>query len=317
MAAANFARGIIGNLGVKLLALLVAVAIWFNAIGQREDERTFQVPLMFVNVSDSLTVTGRVPDVAELVITGTRRDLLLMGFKRITVAVNMNRAMPGRFSQRLSVSDVLLPPGVEQRSVRINAPLLIDVSLERVMAKRVRVAVSLTGNLPGEQLLSTVPESVPGWVMVKGAESAVKPLEKVFTRPIDLGKIRESVEREVDLDYNTDVFDCEPTKVFVAVYVSERSRRVLAHIPPTILVDHVDFVTEVFPNTVSLSLEGPSALLDTLSSRDVSILVDLSGKPMGVYTLAPEVIVPNGVEKYALDIDSLRVFIGQALSTPR
>ncbi len=312
MTGAKFAHGIIGNVGVKLLALLVAVAIWFNAIGQREDERTFQVPLMFVNVPDSLTVTGRVPEEAELEITGTRRDLLLMGFKRIRVAVNMNRAAPGRFSQRLSVSDVLLPPGVEPRNVRINAPLLIDVTLELVVAKRVRVGVSLAGNLPGEQLLSSVPESVPGWVMVRGAQSAVEPLDKVLTKPIDLGKIRESIERDVDLDFNPDLFSCEPSRVLVAVYVSERRRRVLAHIPPTILVDHEDFTTEVFPNTVSLTLEGPSALLDTLSSRDVSVLVDLSGKPTGQYMLAPEVIVPNGVEKYALDIDSLRVFISRA-----
>jgi YbbR domain-containing protein len=176
----------------------------------------------------------------------------------------------------------------------------------------VRVGVSLEGSLPGEQLLSSVPESVPGWIMVRGAESVVEPLEKVLTRPIDLGKIRESVERDVELDCNPDLFVCEPPSVLVAIYVSERGRRVLANIPPTILVDDEDFATEVFPNAVSLTIEGPSALLDTLSSRDVSVLVDLSGKPTGVYTLAPEVIVPNGVEKYSLDTDSLRVFVSRA-----
>jgi hypothetical protein len=46
-----------------------------------------------------------------------------------------------------------------------------------------------------------------------------------------------------------------------------------------------------------------------LSSGDVSVLVDLSGKPPGRYTLAPEVIVPDGVVSYVMDIDSLRIVI--------
>ncbi len=311
MAVTRFARGITSNIGVKLIALVVAMVIWFNAIGQREIDRTYVASLEFVNVPDTLTVTGRIPSQVELSITGTRRDLLLMGFKRIGVQVNMNRAAPGRFSQRLSVSDVLLPPGIEPRRVRILSPILIDVELERLLTKRVRVAVSLSGSLQGDQLLSSVPDAIPGWVMVTGPESAATPLEKIFTRPIDLGKIRETTQREVDLDFDRKIFMCRPEKVMVTIPVSVRGQRLLANIPPTILVDEKDLVTEVYPKTVSLTLEGPKALLDTLSSGDVSVLVDLSGKAPGRYTLAPEVIVPDGVEKYIMNVDSLRILINQ------
>jgi hypothetical protein len=311
MAVTNPLRGIFSNIGVKLLALFVALAIWFAAIGQREVGRTFVVPLEFINVPDTLTVTGRVPKDVQLVVTGTRRDLLWMGFKRILVSINMHKAEPGRFTQRLSVSDVLLPSGIEPRKVRIISPLLVDVNLERLLRKRVRVAVSLTGSLQGNQLLGSVPEASPEWVMVSGPETVVGPLDKVLTDPIDLGKIREPVDREVELDFDEKMFSCEPDRVNVSVLVSERGDRVLAHIPPTVLLDAADLVTEVRPKTVSLTLEGPKALLDTLTSRDVSVLVDLSGKPPGSYTLAPEVIVPNGVEKYVMDVDSLRIIVNR------
>ncbi len=316
MTVGNPAHRIFSNVGVKLLALFVALAIWFNAIGQREVERNFIAPLEFVNVPDTLTVTGRIPAEVQLVVTGTRRDLLWMGFKRIGVSINMHRAPPGRFSQRLSVSDVLLPSSIEKRNVRILSPLLIDVMLERLVRKRVRVAVSLSGSLSGNQLLGSVPEASPGWVMVSGPESVVEHLDKVFTEPIDLGKIRESMTRRFELDYDRKTIGCEPKGVTVAISVSERGNRVLAHIPPTVLVDAADLITEVEPKTVSLTLEGPKALLDTLTSRDVSILIDLSGRPPGSYTLAPEVIVPNGVEKYVMDVDSLRIIISRAMENP-
>jgi YbbR domain-containing protein len=314
MTVASIARAIVANAGVKLLALLVAVVIWFNAIGQQEDERTFVVPLQFVGLADTLTVTGRVPTDVQIAVTGTRRDLLLLEFKKIAVSLNMNRAEPGRYTQRLSVSDVALPPDVEPRKVRIISPLLVDVTLEALETRRARVAVSLTGSLPGNQILSTVPEPLPAWVMVTGPKSVVGRIEKVATAPIDLSKIRESGERDVDIDLATPGVTCDPKKVRVGLFVSERGRRVIANIPPTVLVDEAGVVADVIPNTVSLTLEGPKALLDTLTSRDVSVLVDVSGKPPGRYWFAPEVIVPNGVEKFIMDVDSLRVFIRRASS---
>jgi YbbR domain-containing protein len=314
MVVTRITRGITTNVGVKLIAVVVAMVIWFNAIGQKEIDRTYIAPLTFINVPDSLTVTGRVPNEVEISITDTRRSMLLMRFKRIAVQVNTKGAAPGRFSQRLSVSDVLLPSGLEPRKVRIISPVLIDVVLERLATKSVRVAVSLSGSLQGDQLLSAVPVANPDWVLMTGPESAVTQLEKVFTKPIDLSKIREAVSRVVELEFNRDVFKCQPDRVKVTVPVGVRGRRLLANIPPTILVDEEDLFTDVYPKTVSLTLEGPKALLDTLSSGDVSVLVDLSGKPPGRYTLAPEIIVPDGVESYSMDVDSLRIMINRTPS---
>ncbi len=312
MTVASVARGIFANIGVKLLALVVAVVIWFNAISQQEEERTLVVPLQFAGLADTLTVTGRVPTDVEIAVTGTRRDLLLMEFKKIAVSLNMNRAEPGRFTQRLSVADLALPPGTEPVRVRVVSPLLIDVTVERLVTRRSRVAVTLSGSLSGNQLLSSVPEAVPEWVLVTGPESVVRRMDKVPTKPVDLSRIKDSREREVEIDLDGTTVTSEPDKVKIGLFVSERGTRVLTNIPPTILVDQPSVVAEVIPKTLTLTLEGPKALLNTLSSKDVSILLDLSGKAAGRYLLAPEVIVPNGIEKYALDVDSVRVFVSRA-----
>jgi YbbR domain-containing protein len=307
----SFTRGLIDGIGVKLVALIVALMIWFNASGQQEVKRNYEATLRFVNLPDSLTLTGRVPSEAELSVTGTRRDLLFMGFRKLSVMVNMARARPGRFSQRLSVSDVILPPNVEPGDVRILSPSSVEVAVERLVTKRVRVAVVLSGSLAKDQILNEVPSARPAVVAITGPESAVTPLEKMPTKPIDLERVRESLERETMLDYDPNLLTCVPDKVIVTISVSTRGRRVLANVPPTILIDDESHSTEVIPRTVTLTIEGPQSMLDTLSSGDVSVLVDLSGKPVGRYTLAPEVIVPDGVEKYIMDVDSLRIIVSQ------
>lgn len=305
----SFTHGIVNNLGVKLVALIVAVMVWFNVSGQQEGKKNFVASLRFVNLPDTLTLVGRVPDEAELNITATERELLFIGVRKINVMVNMARATPGKFSQRLSVSDVILPPRVEPGDVRILSPAMVQVNVERLITKRAKVAVILSGSLAQDLLLDEIPMSRPLTVSVTGPESAVGSLDKVATVAIDLSKIRESAGREVELKYDKSLLSCTPDRVVVAISVSPRGQRVLANIPPTILVDDDNNLTEIFPKTVSLTLEGPKSLLDTLSSGDVSILVDLTGKSPGQYTLAPEIIVPDGVEKYLMDVDSLRILV--------
>lgn len=308
----SFARGLLDNIGVKLIALVVAMVIWFNASGQQTDKRDYTAELSFVNLPDSVTITGRIPTQVRLNVTGTRRELLFLGFRKINMLVNMARANPGRFTQRLSVSDLILPPGIEPGDVRIIEPRAVDVNLERLINKRLRVAVILNGGLAEDLLLNRTPEARPLWVAAVGPESALEPMEKVPTKPIDLSRVRESSDREVQLDFDNKVISCTPDRVMVSLSVSVRGTRVLANVPPTILYDNDRNMTEVFPKTVSLTIEGPKALLDTLSSSDISVLVDLTGKPPGRYTLAPEIIVPEGVEKYAMDVDSLRILVSKA-----
>ena len=50
-------------------------------------------------------------------------------------------------------------------------------------------------------------------------------------------RIRESIDREVEIDYDNRLFECVPDRVLVSIRISEKGRRVLANVPPTILVD--------------------------------------------------------------------------------
>ncbi len=305
-------RGLLDNLGVKLIALMVALVIWFNASGQQQVNRHYIASLSFANVPDSLTLVGNVPSEVELSISGTRRELLLIRFRKIAIIVNMVRATAGRFTYQLSVSDILLPPGIEPGDIRIVAPTTVNLAVEKIITERMRVGVVFEGELSSQLMYNRLPEARPVWVKVTGPASAIRrlqKLQKIPTHPIDLSRVKESVNREVEIAYGDDILEVVPNLVMVSISVDVRAERVLANVPPTVLTDDKTRTTEVFPKTVTLTLEGREAVLDTLSSGDVSIVIDLSGKPPGSYTLAPDVIVPEGVASYRMDVDSLTVRI--------
>lgn len=297
------------NIGVKLFALFVALFIWFSASGQQSATRFYVVPMKLANMPDSLAVVGPYPTEAEVTVTGTKRELLYLSFRRIEVVVNLAAAAPGRFRQRLSSSNVVMPGSLDPRSVTITAPSSIDLYFERLVTKSVPVELNIFGSIPTGYVLLESPSVEPEEILIKGSQSSIDNLRKVTTKPIDLSKIRDSIEREVEVELDRAAFSSDPELVKVKIAVGQLGERVLPNIPPTVLSDAAGLTVEVRPKVVSLTLTGIQSALDTLSSADVSVLLDLSGKPPGTYTLAPEVIVPKGVDGYTLSVESLTVYV--------
>jgi YbbR domain-containing protein len=297
------------NLGVKLIALVVALFIWFSASGQQQATRFFIVPLKLVGIPDSLTVVGSVPSEAEVTIVGTKRELLYLNFRRIEVVVNLNAAEAGRFRERLSASNVVARGGLDTRNVRIISPTSIDLFFERLIMKRVPVELIVSGSVPSGYVLIEGPRVEPPEIVVRGPASSVARLKSLPTKPFDLSKVKSNFEKNLDVEFDHSLFSCEPSQVTVTVTISQLGQRVLPNIPPTVLFDANQLAVDVIPNAVSLTLNGLRSALDTLSSGDVSVLLDLSGKPPGRYRLVPEIILPKGVGSYSMNVDSLTVVV--------
>jgi YbbR domain-containing protein len=307
------------NLGVKLIAVVVAVFIWFNASGQQEVARVRTIPLVVENLPDSLTITSPIPSHVEINVRATKRALITMGFKRVNLSVDLTGSQPGRQRVALTSNHVGLPGGIDRRQITIMSPRSLDFEMESLVTKTVEVSLTTTGAVPdGLVLMGETIAITPSSTTVRGAASRIERVQAIPTQQLDLSRVRSSVDREVELDYDRDLYTCEPDRVRVTAVVSERGQRVLANIPPTVLVDSDDYVARVIPGTVSLTLEGAVPVLDTLSSGDVSVLLNLSGREPNRYRMAPEVMLPPGVILAGMSVDTLTVEIsrGGRVGTP-
>jgi YbbR domain-containing protein len=300
------------NLGVKLIALIVALFIWFNASGQKQVVWLRSIPIELENLPDTLVATGNLPGEVEVSITGTKRQMMMMGFKRMRLTIDLAEAAPGRQRISLMPRQIDLPSGFDPRNVRILEPVSLDLRLERLESKRVKVTLSTTGEIRDNLLLLDGGITItPSWVTIKGASSVVDRIQSVKTETLDLSKIKVSLEKELPIDTQGGRFRCDPDRVLVSVRVDERAERVLANVPPTVLIDSDDYNATVNPSTVELKLTGPRSVLDTLQYSDVSVLLNLGGLAVSSYRIAPEVILPPGVELSSMSVDSLTVKISK------
>lgn len=304
----KIARAITHNPGAKLLALVVALLVWFNASGQEQVVRMRSAPLVFEGLPDSLAIATPVPETAEVRVATSRRQLVTMGFRRLSVVADVSGFGPGRHRVSFGADAVHGLGRLESGSVDVVSPEHIELEIEPMTIRRVQVSLATKGDLPANLVLMEGGVTIdPAWVTVRGPASLLEGVQHVSTRPLDLTKVHDTLERDIALDMEGQLFTCEPRRVNLTLQVGARGERVLANVPPTVLLDSDAVEVEIIPNAVSLTLEGPAAVLDTLSSGDVSVLLILSGRAPATYRMAPEVILPPGVTLTATSADTLEV----------
>src|SRR3989304_6003996 len=89
-------KSLIRNSGLKLLALFIALLLWFHAATERVYlvEATF--PVSYENLPDSLYLLNDLPMEFRVKIRGQGKELLLLSFFTPTIRVDLRDQSPGR-----------------------------------------------------------------------------------------------------------------------------------------------------------------------------------------------------------------------------
>lgn len=136
----------IEHLALRLLALFLAVILWFMATDRPQqtigtDQRLLQVETRLVGLDEALEVTSG-PEAVEVNVEGPR---LLLSFQaqEVRAFVELGGLGPGRHQVPVRVE---APPSLTVRQV---SPQEVSVTLEERMRRSVPVLVAVEGVPPG------------------------------------------------------------------------------------------------------------------------------------------------------------------------
>jgi len=298
------------NIGAKIVSLVFAFFLWLHVTAEQGENQSFRVPIAMAGIADSLTITHDVPEFIEVTIRGSRSNLMkLRLFGRLEATVDLSRAVKGRNTVPLSAAVINLPEQIDPREVTVDNPKTLVLNLEEVVTKSVPVRIAYRGELPDDIIIEGSPVIIPSKVKITGASSVVGGIEVISTHEIDIKGRKGKYSEEADLMLRGMDIRVVPDKVLIEMSIHKRAIRTLANIPPTMLLDDESFTVEYSPRVVSLTIEGPEEIIREITTEDVSVILDLTGKVAGTYLIEPEVIVPKGIERYFLDADNFEITI--------
>ena len=135
-------RGASQNLGLKIVALALAVAAWWFVAGESKVLVSFTIPLEIRNVPREMTITNKVERQVEVRLSGPSSLLSGMRPSEISASVDLAAGHAGRQYFTLDDRSVKVPPGVKLQRIY---PSSIEVVLDRTERRKVAVAVRIGG----------------------------------------------------------------------------------------------------------------------------------------------------------------------------
>jgi YbbR domain-containing protein len=230
-------------------------------------------------------------DVSEITVSGP--DSLVQQATRARVPINLDGVREGIDEdvpvQVLNAKDEIVRGlTINPESVHVAVPISQQGGFRDVAVK-----VVVEGQqAPGYRIenISVFPPVVT--VFAEDPELVNQLPGIVETQPLDLQDRKEDVSTRLSLDLPENITIVGPQTVQVQVSISPIQTSVtLLNQPINVNGLSEGLSAQVFPQTVDVIISGPLPVLDALTSKDITVSVDVTNLETGVYQLTPEVKV--------------------------
>lgn len=284
-------RHILRNAGTKLVALALALLLYFHVFTSQETELVLEVPLALHGVPEGMTWSGEMPTEASVRFRGVGVDLLKLRsrLQPARVRVDVVGARPGHFQRPLVPDDVVVAAGLRVEALEVVSPREIVLRFDQLLARRLPVLASTTGRVaPGYTVHGRVVVE-PDSVSVRGPAEALEGLEHASLEPVDLTGLSDLVTRSAAVVVPA---GCEalPSQATARVVIEKVVSRTFTHLPVAVLRSRGVQLRRLAPETGMVVVSGPVSLVESLEPEDLRASIDARGLPPGgVYTLMASV----------------------------
>ena len=257
------------NLGLKLVALLMAVVVYLNAYTDRPATMMLSFPVQVIELADSLSLSGPAPAAVQAELNGTGKQLIRLRVTEPPIKVSLAGVGVGRYERALSAADLPLPSGVELAVDRMVSPRTLELGVELKVHRQIPVAARVEGAPSGGAAWNGEVDVQPPVATVSGPERQVATIDSVLLQPVNLNGKRGTVHSTLGLQPLPDWCVANPLSFEVGVPLEPMMTRRLTVTPqgPAGAGRY-----DVTPPEVSLVIVGAGStltpeLLDRLGAR--------------------------------------------------
>lgn len=213
-------RYVAHNWLLKLLALAIAVVLWFAVAREPRIEVAHTVPVEFANVPQGLTINSdKVPQV-QIWLSGPERVVRGVNPQDLHPVIDLSSITPAAAERTFSLgkNQIKSPEGVDVAEIE---PTVFHLSFDVLTTRNVQVKPRVTSAGGNFQVSSIV--SNPAEVTIQGPRSRVNAIEQATTDTVDALGVR-GRQTFTTTAYVTDplVRVLQPTSVHVTI-VTEKN----------------------------------------------------------------------------------------------
>jgi YbbR domain-containing protein len=278
---------------LKLIALGLAIAVWVAVTGEGRGVSDFRVPVDFL-LSPGSTLSGSPPTNVTVRLRGPDSLLRRLDPFDLAMRVDLRDATGGERVVQLTSRNVTgVPRDVE---VALIDPDRLRLALARKKQREVPVVPTIAGKPPrGYQMYRAIAH--PEAILVEGPEAKLSAATRVGTDVIHVeGRSEPFSARVGAVPDGSDLHVVDARPLDVMVYIDFAPVEATIERVPVVAAGATGPVITV-PQTISVTVTAPSALIPKLRTGHLRAVVDLSGSNSASFVAG----LPLRVELAGLD----------------
>lgn len=217
----NVLRGLLfDNLGLKLIALLMALLVYLNAYTDRPANMVVSFPIEIDGMPDSLSLSGPLPAVVQAELRGTGKQLIRLRLTEPRLRVSVAGVSAGRFERSISEADLPVGAASGLSVERLIGPRMLQFDIDRLREKLVPLAGRVTGEPGSGARWSGRVLIQPATVRVSGPAAALAGLDSLVLPAVRIEGRRDTVRAQLAPEGLPDWCTADPALVRVLVPIT-------------------------------------------------------------------------------------------------
>ncbi len=291
----------------KILAIVIALVIWFNAKTDQFSYYTVKASFNIQDFPENLILVNHLPSKVDVKIYGKIKDIIYArSLIKPIIFINGKTLKKGENIINIDRSNVNMSRYDKVEVIQI-IPEYLNINIDNKISKNVAVIPFVKGNPKEGYIQSGEIDVKPDEIMIEGPKQLVEKINYLNTDIIDItgrGKSYNSYVKIIipELTNIQPQFD----SVKVKIDISRLETRNINDVVISSKSDRWDNI-RIDPNTIKLTLSGSSDNIDSLINAGISAYVIVNVISPGSYLLPVFIDLPENIYKQAIEPEFVKV----------
>jgi YbbR domain-containing protein len=275
---------------IKILAFVLAILIYFNAVMERNVTMTFRIPIIIDNLTETQVISEKTSDNAVLTVQGKGKDFIGLHPERLQFKLDLANAKLGMRRIKLIPEDLGLPTTLSLKSVD---PDYVELTIDRLSKRSVEVSIPLKDKPEkGYSLINVVPKTS---VALIGPKEDINFISVVSTESLSLANLKETKDLKLKIiPPEGDNFNIEPNSVEVNIQIETESARIFLGIPLEIKGSTSNLIS-VVPKEAQIAVSGPESKLKVIKPNEINAILNIANLTSGTHQVRATITLPLGI----------------------
>ncbi|MCK4544519.1 hypothetical protein KAU43_03205 [candidate division WOR-3 bacterium] len=295
------------NLLFKVLSIVIALVIWFNAKTDQFSYYTVKASINIENFPKEFILVNYLPGKVDVKIYGKIKDIIYArSLIKPIIFINGKTLIKGENIISIDKSNVNMSRYDKVEVIQI-IPGYLNINIDNKISKNITVIPFIKGNPKEGYIQSGEIDVIPEEIMIEGPKQLVEKMNYLNTDIIDITGRYKSYNSfvKIIIPESTNI-QPETDSVRVKIDISRLETRNIKGVVISHKSDRWDNV-RIDPNTIKLTLSGSSNDIDSLINAGISAYVIVNVISPGSYLLPVFIDLPENIYKQAIEPEFVKV----------